>query len=130
MVGVPTEEDGSGVVVFRAPRSRMAPHRLTQSKDCYVRRADRCEVMTMRLLFYAELREHGIPWSRVHVWREEKAGRFPKRVKIGANSVGWIATEIDEYVLAKVADRDAAIKAEAENTTKQRRGGRNERPAA
>jgi hypothetical protein len=48
IVGVPTQPDGAGVVVFRAPRSRMAPHRHAVTRECYVRRADRTEKMTMR----------------------------------------------------------------------------------
>ena len=48
VAGVPVEPDGAGVVVFRAPRSRMAPHRHTVTRECYVRRADRTEKMTMR----------------------------------------------------------------------------------
>jgi len=46
--GVPTGEDGGGVVVFRVLPSRMAAHRHTSTKECYIRRADRTEKMTMR----------------------------------------------------------------------------------
>ena len=35
--GVPTEPDGAGVVVFRVPQSRSAPHR-SVDKECYTRR--------------------------------------------------------------------------------------------
>ncbi|MDE2992095.1 MAG: ATP-binding protein [Chloroflexota bacterium] len=45
---VPTEADGSGVVILRTNRSRMAPHRVTETLKCPIRRADRCEEMTMR----------------------------------------------------------------------------------
>ena len=45
--GVPTEGE-SGVVVIRVGRSRLAPHRVTPTRVCPVRRADRCESMTMR----------------------------------------------------------------------------------
>ena len=45
--GVPFE-DKSGVVVIRVGRSRLAPHRVTPTRVCPVRRADRCESMTMR----------------------------------------------------------------------------------
>lgn len=38
---------GSGIVLFRVPSSRLAPHRLTATLECYVRRADRTEAMTM-----------------------------------------------------------------------------------
>ncbi len=48
VIGVPTESDGSGVVIFKVPRSRMAPHRHAVTKECYIRRADRTERMTMR----------------------------------------------------------------------------------
>lgn len=46
--GIPTQDDGSGIVIFQAPKSRMAPHRHTVTKECYFRRADRSEKMTMR----------------------------------------------------------------------------------
>ena len=45
--GVPIE-DGHGVVVIRVGRSRLAPHRVKPTRVCSVRRADRCEGMTMR----------------------------------------------------------------------------------
>ncbi len=37
-----------GVVVIRTGRSRMAPHRVTPTRKCPIRRSDRCEEMTMR----------------------------------------------------------------------------------
>jgi Putative DNA-binding domain len=37
-----------GVLVFHVPKSRMAPHRHSVTKECYIRRADRSEKMTMR----------------------------------------------------------------------------------
>lgn len=39
--------------------------------------------------------------SRVTIWRFEKVGRFPSRVQLGPNSVGWI----EDHVLAWIADR-------------------------
>ncbi|MDE0600952.1 MAG: ATP-binding protein [bacterium] len=41
-------EDSSGVVVIRVGRSRLAPHRVTKTLVCPIRRSDRCEAMTMR----------------------------------------------------------------------------------
>ena len=38
----------TGVVLFRVGRSYKAPHRVTKSLVCPIRRADRCEKMTMR----------------------------------------------------------------------------------
>lgn len=36
--------------------------------------------------------------SRVTAWRMERAGRFPQRVQLGDNSVGWRADEIDAWL--------------------------------
>lgn len=44
---VPTK-DKSGVIILRVGRSRLAPHRVTKTLVCPVRRSDRCEEMTMR----------------------------------------------------------------------------------
>lgn len=48
IVGLETDKDGAGVVLMRVPRSGLAPHRHTITKECYHRRADRSEKMTMR----------------------------------------------------------------------------------
>lgn len=48
ITGVPIQRDGAGVVVIRVPQSRMSPHRHTVTRECYARRADRTEKMTMR----------------------------------------------------------------------------------
>ena len=48
VLGIPTETDGAGVVVVRVPRSLAGPHRHTVTRECYARRADRSEKMTMR----------------------------------------------------------------------------------
>ncbi len=44
---VPTNGE-AGVVLFRVGRSHDAPHRVTKTLACPIRRADRCERMTMR----------------------------------------------------------------------------------
>ena len=44
---VQTEGD-KGVVLIRVGKSRLAPHRVTKTLVCPIRRADRCEEMTMR----------------------------------------------------------------------------------
>ena len=48
IAGVQTEDDGAGVVVIRVGKSRLAPHRVTRTLICPIRRADRSEEMTMR----------------------------------------------------------------------------------
>ena len=37
----------------------------------------------------------------------EKRGEFPRRVQISARAVGWVESEIDEWVRARIAERDA-----------------------
>jgi len=37
--------------------------------------------------------------SKPSVDRWERAGRFPRRVKIGPNRVAWIRQEIDDWIL-------------------------------
>ena len=44
---IPINSD-RGVVIFRTGRSYLAPHRVTVSKVCPIRRSDRCEELTMR----------------------------------------------------------------------------------
>ncbi len=36
--------------------------------------------------------------SRVSVWRLERDGKFPARVKLSCNRVGWIESEIEEWI--------------------------------
>jgi prophage regulatory protein len=59
------------------------------------------------ILRYPDLQsKKGIPWSRMHIDRLEKVGKFPKRVHIGANTIGWIEDEIDAMIAAAAAERD------------------------
>jgi len=63
----------------------------------------------MRFLRFPELKtEKGIPWSRVHVDRLEKAGKFPKRVRLGVNTVAWREDEIDAMLAAAMMTREAS----------------------
>ena len=39
------------------------------------------------------------------VYRMEKAGRFPKRLQLGGNSVGWLASEVEGWFTEKAAAR-------------------------
>lgn len=46
--------------------------------------------------------------SRSTIYELMAAGRFPKSVKLGPKSVGWVDDEVDEYIDALIAARDAA----------------------
>lgn len=36
--------------------------------------------------------------SRTTIWRRERKGDFPGRVRLGPNSVGWRAGEVEEWI--------------------------------
>ena len=46
---------------------------------------------------YKGLKER-IGTSRVQVWRDIKAGKFPAPLELGPNSVGWYEDEIDAWL--------------------------------
>lgn len=41
------------------------------------------------------------------IYDGQKAGTFPHSVPIGVRTVGWVDTEIDEWVEQQIANRDA-----------------------
>lgn len=45
--------------------------------------------------------------SREQRWRDERAGLFPKRIRLGANSVGWLESEVSAWLAERIAERDA-----------------------
>ncbi len=65
--------------------------------------------MSERLLRFSDLKsEKGVPWSRMHLDRLEKVGKFPQRVRLSASTVAWVETEIDAFLATKVAERNGA----------------------
>lgn len=63
---------------------------------------------TMRLLAHGDLKQKGIPYSRVQLWRLERDGRFPKRVSVGPARHAWVEAEIDKYIEERIRARDEA----------------------
>jgi prophage regulatory protein len=61
--------------------------------------------ISRRLLSYRDLKARGIKFSRVHLRRLEDAGKFPRHIDIGENTVGWFEDEIDDLLEAKAAAR-------------------------
>lgn len=45
--------------------------------------------------------------SRSWLERASKDGRFPKPIQLSAKSVGWLSTEVDAWLKARAAERDA-----------------------
>ena len=88
--GVELEEDGSGVLVFRVPRSRSAPHRSTATKECYIRRSERSDRMTMREIQDLTLQvERGL--VSIEKLFEERSAEFATYIEeaIGNQTYGY-----------------------------------------
>jgi prophage regulatory protein len=66
--------------------------------------------MSKRLLTYRDLRKvKGIDYTRQHITRLEKVGKFPRRVRCGDGArVAWLEDEIDALIDQYVAERDRA----------------------
>ncbi|PKN63249.1 MAG: hypothetical protein CVU57_20300 [Deltaproteobacteria bacterium HGW-Deltaproteobacteria-15] len=43
--------------------------------------------------------------SDATIWRMEKLGRFPKRIQLGGNSVGWLKSEVDGWLADRASER-------------------------
>jgi prophage regulatory protein len=64
----------------------------------------------VRFLRFPELKsEKGIPYSRMHIDRLEKADNFPKRVRLGPMTVAWVEAEIDAHLASKMENREEAV---------------------
>jgi prophage regulatory protein len=59
----------------------------------------------MRILSKRQLREV-VLYSPQHIARLEKAGKFPKRVKLGQARVGWIESEVLDWLQERIDKRD------------------------
>ncbi len=60
--------------------------------------------MSMRIIRKPELLNM-VGLSDATIWRMERAGRFPRRVRLGGNSVGWIDSEVQAWFTAKASER-------------------------
>ena len=58
------------------------------------------------ILSYPEVRARAVNLSKHRLWVLERAGRFPRRVNVSTNRIGWIAEEIDAYLAACIAARN------------------------
>ena len=61
-----------------------------------------------KLLRYCDLQEtRGITYTRRHLYTLESERKFPKRVPLGENRVGWLESEIDAWIAERAALRAA-----------------------
>ena len=58
-----------------------------------------------RIIAWPELRQM-VPYTRQHILKLEKLGRFPRRLSIGAKRIGWLLSEIEAWIGERIADRD------------------------
>lgn len=42
-----------------------------------------------------------VPYCDQHILRLEKAGKFPRRVDLGANRVGWYLVEVEQWITSR-----------------------------
>ena len=54
----------------------------------------------------------GIPYSKPHLWRLIRAGKFPRPIRLGENRIAFPEHEIDLWVQEKIAERDAISEAQ------------------
>ena len=47
-----------------------------------------------------------VPYSRTHLMRLERAGEFPKRLKLSAGRVGWLASEVEAWINERAEARN------------------------
>ena len=65
--------------------------------------------MAQRLIAYETLKDRCITYSKPHLWRLERADKFPKRVPIGAGRYAYVEAEVDEWIAARIAARDKVV---------------------
>jgi len=66
----------------------------------------------LRILRFPELKvRKGIDYTRQYVDRLERKGRFPTRIQLGPNSVGWLEEEVDAWIrsMPRGRIRDARV---------------------
>ncbi len=61
--------------------------------------------IVMRILSKRQVKEL-VLYSSQHIARLEKAGDFPKRVQLGPNRVGWVESEVLEWLKQRLAQRE------------------------
>ena len=59
----------------------------------------------MRILSKRQLTEL-VLYSPQHVARLEAAGKFPQRIRLGQNRVGWIEAEVMEWLQQRIDARE------------------------
>jgi prophage regulatory protein len=64
-------------------------------------RKDPPSLSHLRIITQKQLRAL-VPYTPQHILRLEKAGRFPRRIRLGQNRVGWRLIDIEEWLKARL----------------------------
>ncbi len=55
--------------------------------------------MQRRFVSYSELKDrYGLPWTRQHIDRLIKVGKFPAKISLTEHRVGWWSDQIEEWL--------------------------------
>jgi prophage regulatory protein len=61
----------------------------------------------MQLVRYPQLAtDFSIPYTRVHLARLERAGRFPIRIRLSENVIAWKRDEVESWLQARIQARN------------------------
>lgn len=51
---------------------------------------------------------------RTTLWRWERAGHFPKRIKLASRASGYLRSEVEKWLQDRAAERESANRPEAD----------------
>lgn len=63
------------------------------------------------LLAFPDLKAKGIPFTRQHLHRLIKRGRFPPPLKLGVGTNRWLENEIDQWLAERALERTPRLSA-------------------
>jgi prophage regulatory protein len=71
------------------------------------KRCDRTEVETVSdsFLRLADVQRR-VPFSRSTIYLMISRGEFPKQISLGARAVGWLKSEIDQWIESRIDERN------------------------
>jgi prophage regulatory protein len=53
-------------------------------------------------------------WARSTIYQGVAEGRFPRPIRLGGRSVGWLADEVEQWIQARIAEsRPGGTKAQS-----------------
>ena len=59
-----------------------------------------------------------VNYSVPHIDKMVSQGRFPRKIQLGPNKIGFLETEVDEWIADRVRERDAAGKSDVDVAAK------------